>query len=395
MDKKYGILLLAAVLLALPSCAPHSFTEEAAYPPIFPDYVGVTVPDGIAPLTFRMEDGRKFRTEQHREGDVLWTTVSAWKRGDRQGVRYAPFPIYLSHDPIDPYIAYRLIEPGYESWRNMGIWQREPAGFDESAIVTNRANNLGCVNCHTFENRSPERMLFHARGQGGGTVFIDGDQARILNLATVGPHRQGTYPAWNPGGRYVVFSSNNTRQCFTVRNEQPIEVYDTDSDLIVYDSATDSVQMLVESKDRMETFPAWSPDGGTLYWCEAIDPGHMPQSRGKMHYRLMAAPFAEGTLCGEPREIWGSDSLSCSFPPRQREMDAADHRPLRHLPHLAPGGGPVAARPGDRRYPPGRGTQQRRGRQLSQLVVRRKLGRLQQPADRRTIHAPVPQPFRR
>ena len=122
MDKKYGILLLAAVLLALPSCAPHSFTEEAAYPPIFPDYVGVTVPDGIAPLTFRMEDGRKFRTEQHREGDVLWTTVSAWKRGDRQGVRYAPFPIYLSHDPIDPYIAYRLIEPGYESWRNMGIW---------------------------------------------------------------------------------------------------------------------------------------------------------------------------------------------------------------------------------------------------------------------------------
>ena len=314
MDKKYGILLLAAVLLALPSCAPHSFTEEAAYPPIFPDYVGVTVPDGIAPLTFRMEDGRKFRTEQHREGDVLWTTVSAWKRGDRQGVRYAPFPIYLSHDPIDPYIAYRLIEPGYESWRNMGIWQREPAGFDESAIVTNRANNLGCVNCHTFENRSPERMLFHARGQGGGTVFIDGDQARILNLATVGPHRQGTYPAWNPGGRYVVFSSNNTRQCFTVRNEQPIEVYDIDSDLIVYDSATDSVQMLVESKDRMETFPAWSPDGGTLYWCEAIDPGHMPQSRGKMHYRLMAAPFAEGTLCGEPREIWGSDSLSCSFP---------------------------------------------------------------------------------
>ena len=314
MVRKYALLLLAAVALLAPSCSPRDFVEEPGWPPIFPDYVGVTVPEGIAPLTFRMEDGRKFRVEQRREGDTLWTTVSAWRRGDRKGVRYAPFPIVYSHDPIDPYIAYRLIEPGYESWRNMGLYQRELGSYDESPIVTNRANNLGCVNCHTFAGRSPERMLFHARGKGGGTVFADGGNVRLLNLATVGPHRQGTYPAWHPAGRYVVFSSNDTRQCFTVRNEQPIEVYDTESDLIVYDTATDSVRMLVETKDRLETFPTWSPDGGTLYWCEAVDPGHIPQSRGQVHYRLMAAPFSDGALAGEPREIWGSDSLSCSFP---------------------------------------------------------------------------------
>ncbi len=314
MNRRYAILLLATALLLAPACGPREFAEEAAYPPIFPDYVGVTVPEGIAPLRFRMEDGRRFRFEQQREGDVLWTTVSAWKRGDRKGIRYAPFPIYISNDPIDPYIAYRLIEPGYESWRNMGLYQRELASFDESAIVTNRANHLGCVNCHTFDRRQPERMLFHARGQGGGTVFTDGDQVRILNLANVGPQRQGTYPAWHPDGRYVVFSSNDTRQCFTLHNQQPIEVYDTQSDLIVYDSATDSVQLLVDTKDCLETFPTWSPDGRTLYWCEAVDPGHLPQSRGQVRYRLMAAPFADGSLSGEPREIWGSDSLSCSFP---------------------------------------------------------------------------------
>ena len=314
MVRKYTLLLLFAALLPVFSCSPRTFEEQAGWPAIFPDYVGVTVPEGIAPLTFRMEDGRKFHAEQHREGDTLWTTVSAWKRGDRQGVRYAPFPIYLSHDPIDPFIAYRLIEPGYESWHNMGIYQRDLSSYEETAIVTNRANNLGCVNCHTFAGRSPERMLFHARGKGGGTVFTDGDRVRILNLAEVGPHRQGTYPAWHPDGRYVVFSSNNTRQCFTLRNEQPIEVYDTDSDLIVYDTATDSVRMLVETKDRLETFPAWSPDGGTLYWCEAVDPGRIPQSRGQVHYRLMAAPFTDGALSGEPKEIWDSDSLSVSFP---------------------------------------------------------------------------------
>ena len=93
MLKRTAILLLAALLPLAPACAPHDFAGDAGYPPIFPDYIGVTVPEGIAPLTFRMEDGRKFRTEAHRAGDTLWTTVSAWKRGDRQGVRYAPFPI--------------------------------------------------------------------------------------------------------------------------------------------------------------------------------------------------------------------------------------------------------------------------------------------------------------
>ena len=314
MYARHAILLLSSLILGFSSCAPHDFADDPHYPPIFPDYIGVTVPEGIAPLAFQMEDGSKFRMEQERKGDTLWTTVSAWKKGDRRGIRYAPFPIIISHDPIDPYIAYRLIEPGYESWRNMGLYQRELGSYDESPIVTNRANNLGCVNCHTFAGRSPERMLFHARGKGGGTVFAEGDEVRLLNLATVGPQRQGTYPAWHPGGRYVVFSSNDTRQCFTIRNEQPVEVYDTASDLIVYDTATDSVQLLVETKDRLETFPTWSPGGETLYWCEAVDPGRIPQSRGQVHYRLMAAPFADGTLTGEPREIWGSDTLSCSFP---------------------------------------------------------------------------------
>lgn len=314
MSGNFRFIVLFTFLAVLSGCSPKEFDEQAGYPPIFPDYTGVTVPEGIAPLTFRMDDGRKFSLEQRRDGDTLWTTVRAWRRGARRGTRYAPFPIIYSHDPIDPYIAYRLIEPGYESWRNMGLYQRELASYDESPIVTNRANNLGCVNCHTFDGGSPDRMLFHARGRGGGTVFASDDQVKVVNLTEIGPHRQGTYPAWHPDGRYVVFSSNNTRQCFTIRHDQPIEVYDTESDLIVYDTATDSVQLLVETKETLETFPSWSPDGKTLYWCEAIDPGRIPASRGQVHYRLMAAPFADGALAGEPRPLFGNDSISVSFP---------------------------------------------------------------------------------
>ena len=199
MYGQFRFIVLFTLLAALCGCSPKEFDEQDGYPPIFPDYTGVTVPEGSAPLTFRMEDGRKFRLEQRREGDTLWTTVKAWRRGARRGTRYAPFPIIYSHDPIDPYIVYRLIEPGYESWRNMGLYQRELSSYDESPVVTNRANNLGCVNCHTFDGGSPERMLFHARGRGGGTVFADGDNVKVLNLTQVGPHRQGTYPAWHSG----------------------------------------------------------------------------------------------------------------------------------------------------------------------------------------------------
>ena len=305
-----------AALTAAASCVPGQFRECREVPPIFPDYVGVTVPEGIAPLTFAMADGRRFREERRREGDTLWITVEAWEKGSREGVRYAPFPVFFSSDPIDPYIAYRLIEPGYESWHDMGIYQRQLSSYREKAIVTNKANGMGCVNCHTFLNGDPDRMFFHARGKGGGTVFADGENTRLFNLAQAGPGRQGTYPAWHPEGRYVAFSSNDTRQCFTIRNEQPIEVYDTASDIILLDLETDSITLVpaLSGEDILETFPSWSPDGSRLYYCASDNPGRLPENRGKLRYRLMSIGFENGEFTGEPETVFDCDSLSVSFP---------------------------------------------------------------------------------
>ena len=36
------------------------------------------------------------------------------------------------------YIAYRLIDPGYQLWNEMGIYQRELASFDQEPILENR-----------------------------------------------------------------------------------------------------------------------------------------------------------------------------------------------------------------------------------------------------------------
>ena len=307
-----------AAVLALPlSCGvPSGFDECDEYPPIFPDYTEVTVPEGIAPLTFRMADGRRFRESRELRDGAEWVSVQAWKRGDRRGVSYKPFPIFHSTDPIDPYLVYRLIEPGYQSWQYITITQRELASYRESDIVTSKANNDGCMNCHNFNSGNPLQMMLHARGRGGGTVFTDGDEVKLVNIASLGPHRQGTYPAWHPDGRYIAFSSNNTNQCFTLNDSQPVEVYDLASDIILMDLQTDSVYTCpsLTGDEVLETFPCWSEDGSRLYYCAAENVNDLPAGRGKLHYKLMSIAFEGGAFVGEPRLEWEDADGSASFP---------------------------------------------------------------------------------
>lgn len=310
-----SVTILSAILL-MQACGPRYVSVCDEYPPIFPDYVGVTVPQGIPELAFEMADGRKFRETREIKDGTEWVTVTAWNKGAQDGIRYKAFPIYHSQDEIDPYVVYRLIEPGYESWHDISICQRELSSYNETEIVTNKANNNGCVNCHTFQGGNPDKMLFHARGAGGGTVFIDGGKARILNLASIGPKRQGTYPAWHPEGRYVVFSSNTTKQVFTVDHSQPIEVYDTASDIILMDLQNDSVTLppMLSGEASLETFPSWSEDGKTLFFCSADTVSDVIQKRKNLHYKLMSISFEDGEFIGEPKTIWEDADGSASFP---------------------------------------------------------------------------------
>ena len=270
----------------------------------------------MASISFEMADGRPFKVEEKRVGDTLFYYVRSWDKKTGKGVRYAPFPVYVSKDPIDPYIAYRLIEPSYEGWKEMALYTRELASYKETPIVENSSVNGGCVNCHNFPGGDPSRMMFHARGAGGGTVFAKDGEVRLLNLTTVGPHRQGAYPAWHPGGRYIAYSSNSTQQSFPIAGSQQVEVYDHFSDLILLDTQTDSVTTWepVCNTARMETFPAWAPDGNTLYFCVADSVASVVDERASIHYELASIGFKDGQFTGEPRTLWKSDSLSVSFP---------------------------------------------------------------------------------
>ena len=347
MDARHIMTVAAAaLLLSCGSGADEAARAVDALPPIYPDYAGVTVPCNIAPLNFKIRGAERIRAEfvaggearfvaDGRKGaieippkkwralladaDVAEVRVSAWSAAEPEGVRYAPFRIIVSPEPIDERIAYRLIEPGYEGWLQMGIYQRDLTNFDEDVLVDNSVNSTGCVNCHSFRDYSPDEMLFHARGKSGGTVFVRDGRMKKVDLASTPPLRQGVYPMWNPRGRYVAFSTNDTAQSFFGGHGQPVEVYDQSSDLMIYD--TETGRMLTDerffSDARWETFPAWSPDGATLYFCSA-EPRSMPLDRESVRYDLLRAEFdfATGALGERVDTLYDSRTAggSVSFP---------------------------------------------------------------------------------
>lgn len=77
-------ILSAGLFLAI-SCSRVAFVPVAGTPDIFPDYNGVTVPEGLAPLSFAMADGREVSWISERIGDTLYYRVRAWKKGRGRG----------------------------------------------------------------------------------------------------------------------------------------------------------------------------------------------------------------------------------------------------------------------------------------------------------------------
>lgn len=124
---------------------------------------------------------------------------------------------------------------------------------------------------------------------------------------------------WHPSGKYIVFSNNKTHQAFHALQEKKIEVYDLASDLMIYDVVHNRV--LTDSRftesEVWETFPAWSPDGKYLYFCQALSQ-NMPMGYQKLKYRLYRVVFDEqtGALADSIEKITIPDEelKSVSFP---------------------------------------------------------------------------------
>lgn len=286
-------------------------------PVLFPDYANTTIPYNIAPLNFLvhsngcqvsvlLESGNvKFKLEAHN-GEVRipirkWKKLLQEARGDSVRITVAckkdsrweiwqPVSLYVAMESIDPYLVYRLIEPGYALWNKMGIYQRKLESFDETAVYENKMTNYNCVNCHSFCVHDPDKMLFHLRGKLAGTLLIENEKVELLDMKASKTSSAFTYPYWHPSGRYITFSTNETTQ--QLHATQRTEVYDTASDVIVYDVVDRTVLSVPEiaSQESFETFPSFSPDGKSLYYCTS-PVCLMPDSIEKSAYSLCRISF--------------------------------------------------------------------------------------------------------
>lgn len=317
------LMIFGALMLIICGCSSKiDITGQLeSVPDIFPDYKDVTVPANVAPLNFEVLDtmGRDWMLMIEAEDGVHYVHAAGrlfsfrrgfWKRlldenrgasmtftlccrGDDGWLASVPYRIDVAPEEMDPYLAYRLIPPGYSLWKEMGIYQRDLTSFRETAIYRNTQGRGNCVNCHSFRDRNPDEMLMHMRSELGGTYVFRNGVKEKLDTKTDETISALVYPYWHTSGRYVAFSVNRTNQTLLVHDPNRIEVFDEASDVVVYDVERHEIVTadVLSSDGAFETFPTFSPDGKSLYFCSSVAVGPMPDKFRDAKYSLCRVDF--------------------------------------------------------------------------------------------------------
>ena len=283
MRKKtvYWLAVVGCWLLVACTSGVENPIKVDSLPAIYPDYVGVTIPAGIAPLNFDSTEpdvdamdvvvrGSK-GGELHLQGDEIDFDIDDWHELTRQNKggeltftvctrkngqwqQYKDFTVSVSLYALDEWgLTYRRIAPGYEVFSKMGLYQRDLSCFDEYSIIENTLVPGMCVNCHSARQTDPSQFVFHVRGDHGATMFQTDGQREWLKASNDQLGGSMVYPYWHPSGQYCAFSTNQTRQGFHVAPNERIEVFDLSSDVFVYNPATHEIikDSLLSTKDAL------------------------------------------------------------------------------------------------------------------------------------------------
>lgn len=351
---KSKILWMLTAGFLLVSCqqvqVPEHYKQLQTIPKIYPDYTGVTIPVNIAPLNFELltgaeeavtrytaagqefvYDGLKVRpsiddwralTTAARGGSI---TVEVYAKKNGQWARFTPYNIYVSNDSIDPWLSYRMISPSYVSYEELTLNQRCLENFDEQVMVDNMlcSTEKGgqCVNCHSYQQYNPQRMQFHARQNNGGTVIMYDSKVEKVTMQHDSLLSAGVYPAWHPQLKLIAYSTDKTMQSFHTADPNKIEVFDSESDLILYDIDRHEVKTIEQQPNELEIYPCWSPDGRWLYFCSAhfeyehdsVDVAEITLRAKEVKYNIYRKAFnTESRQFGERELVFAADSLGKS-----------------------------------------------------------------------------------
>ena len=327
----YDIILSAFFIGCSPAPDKNAVVSDRE-PVIEPDYTGITVPPNIAPLNFVIkEEGNAFYASfssgksqgfaiSSGDGKIIipkdkWNKMVGSNKGSEYKIeifsrssegrwtRYKTIINSIAPEDTDPYLYYRLLYPGYESWSELSINCRSLGDFKQKALIENLVADENCINCHSFNNGKSDDFLFHMRGSMGGTYFFSGGNFRKINLKTSGMKNNAVYPRWHPSGRFVAFSSNKTIQQFHSADNKKVEVSDLESSLVLYDvEKNEMINIPFAGKENfMDTYPEWSPDGKWLYFCRA------PQVKENFDYKLIRYNLYRAAFDKDNRTFGGAE----------------------------------------------------------------------------------------
>lgn len=295
-----------------------------------PDYRDIVIPFNIAPLNFLLEGvkGRVVVSVTGAQGTYVfkskasrfvfpldkWHSMLDSEKGNRLSVTVTrknstvlEFYWEVSPDPIDKYLSYRLIEPAYEVWNLHSVEERDLEGYKVRTLGDNNTTGHSCMNCHTSNRADSPATFFHVRGKTGGTFYAKNGILRKLDTKTDSTAGAAVYGEIEKSGRFGIFTTAQIMPILHSGRLDRLEVFDTSSDLFVVDfqdyTVTDNPS--VRGDEFQETFPCFSPDGKTIYFCRARSL-LQPDSTKMMRYDLYSVPF-------DPETGVLSDSLTLVF----------------------------------------------------------------------------------
>lgn len=324
----------------------ENYTDVNRPAGIEPDYSGIVIPPNIAPLNFMVrEQGEDFLVRiRSAEGESLsvrdpagsirippgkWKSLLSANRGkelffeicvkDPQGrwLRYEPIVNTIAVEEIDSYLVYRFMKPVFNFWSDISIHQRNLENYDISPVLHNKwFEDKSCFNCHSCPNNDGKTLTMGVRSAtyGSSTLLARGSVVDKIDA-------KWGYTAWHPSGQVAAYSINKVNQFFHSAGQQIRDVVDLDSAMAYYDVKSKEARNIaaVSARDRLETYPAWTPDGRYLYYCSAPilwqDRNKVPpENFSELKYDLMRVSYdLHSDQWGEAETVLSAEKTGLSI----------------------------------------------------------------------------------
>ena len=288
---------------------------------VFPEFAGVVIPPNLCPVNFVVnEPGRRYHVRiasvdgepieltsdvpaivipptkwrdllSRNRGNPLTLTVTVQDLDGRWHRFRDVVDATIAREDVDRWLVYRIISKYNQTYKDIGVYQRDLEGYDETTLLHSASINRGCMNCHTFADRKPSTLVMHVRSKvGGGMLLVrDGKVTRVDTRSRFNP-TPAKYIAVHPSGRLAAFAESKLLQFGHTVGENA-DVFDAGSDLALYlfDANLVTTTPAISSADRQETYPSWSPDGRYLYFSSA--PKLPPRLWKDVRYDLMRVAY--------------------------------------------------------------------------------------------------------